>query len=411
MKNRKLFVLLGLILVNQITPLAFAQNSAGAGNGGDECERRILSIRDNIASWINVGNYESLKLPKEVTTEIYKSQMLNVLGRAVVSCTKKPILLTKGKDTVEKTCINKTDSSGSLSITCNFDRFMNPVIDDESSTKGAIQYRLVHHEYAGLAKLENNLTAESRYFISNQISEKLVWETEQKLPIIKPEPVPPTSSPLNISYCILEGDVADDRLFKTSDPTELSNKFTVLINTRRLYTRKYSYPYCNIINFNSEFPAKFSESHYLILELKNGDVAFSNGNTMGLPISIKEGANFLPTEIASAYFTYRSKKKTFSFNGSPIDLTVTRINLGTDMEIKGFTVSKLSALQKTYVELSNGTVFNFEGAIANIHRDGSVTMENVSISELKRNGDLKPTGKTVIVEFNSDLEMATPNLN
>ena len=127
------------------------------GNGGDPCENRILSIRDDIRGWINKGGADKLRLPKEITLKEYKSKMLQRIKTSTMSCTTKR-LFYKG---VEKTCLNSGQEKGSF--VCNFERF--------SSGSEEEQYILTHHEYAGLSGLEvNDNKIESDYFISNQIS-------------------------------------------------------------------------------------------------------------------------------------------------------------------------------------------------------------------------------------------------
>lgn len=161
-----------------ISMLCFQFTFAGVdnvGNGGDICENKFVSIRNDIRSWIISGGGNSLSLPSSTSIQQYKDSMLANIDHVKVSCTVEKLKIGQA----EKTCINKMDKANSGIIECNIDRFMQ--------TSESDQYVLVHHEFAGLAGLETNLSEESDYTISNQITYFLENQIVKKL-VIKPAP-------------------------------------------------------------------------------------------------------------------------------------------------------------------------------------------------------------------------------
>ena len=141
------------------------------GNGGDICEDRVKTIREDLDAWIIQGGSADLKLPASISLSSYNSEMLKGISQAQVSCTAGAILVGN----VEKTCKNYVDPKGIPRIVCNEKLFME--------TSESDQYVLVHHEYAGLAGFEVNDGENSQYNISNQISEYLVEAVIKKLAI------------------------------------------------------------------------------------------------------------------------------------------------------------------------------------------------------------------------------------
>lgn len=165
---KKFLVVLFLMFTQGILALA----GDIAGNGGDECEGRYLTVRDDISLWISGAGPNSLKLPVIYSVESYRALMAEKIDKAIISCTDD--ILSVG--VAEKTCVNSYDGVNNI-ITCNRNRFL--------STSQDGQYRLVHHEYAGLAGIESNDgEEESNYYISNQISQFLFEETILRLGII-----------------------------------------------------------------------------------------------------------------------------------------------------------------------------------------------------------------------------------
>jgi hypothetical protein len=160
-----------LILLTLTSVNAFASIGTGMGNGGDICEDRFKSVRDDIASWIIQGGSAGLSLPQPVSVAQYNTAMLGQIANATISCIDDKVMIGDA----EKTCKNFVDSSGKSQIACNATRFM--------ATGDSDQYVLVHHEYAGLAGFEVNSGEESQYPISNQLTEYLQDQVIQKLAI------------------------------------------------------------------------------------------------------------------------------------------------------------------------------------------------------------------------------------
>lgn len=162
------------ILILSATQVSAESGDWGAGNGGDECERKIQTIRNDIVNWLQHDGYENLNLEKyeELAHFTYASLMLKELPKAKISCPKKELFLDSLEEDPKfpKTCINsRNERTGETRVQCTYDKFMKLSIEQ--------QYRLIHHEYAGLADIEANallrdgsLDEESNYGISNQIS-------------------------------------------------------------------------------------------------------------------------------------------------------------------------------------------------------------------------------------------------
>ena len=127
------------------------------GNGGDVCESRFQSIREDIHSWIIKGGSRSLNLPEAFPIGQYNFSMLKQIEKAQVSCVDE--ILHVGN--AEKTCINLLNAEGKPRIICNRKAFLETPKND--------QYMLVHHEYAGLAGLETNAGENSNYLVSKQL--------------------------------------------------------------------------------------------------------------------------------------------------------------------------------------------------------------------------------------------------
>lgn len=126
------------------------------GNGGDSCEQMIKEISTDIRKWIQSEDYKGLKFPSSLSEKDYRDKMLDAIAKTTISCTTKTLFYGN----TEKTCINVKNH-----MTCDFQRFM-----DSSSTN---QYKLIHHEYAGVAGIETNKDDNSQYFLTNQLSDFL----------------------------------------------------------------------------------------------------------------------------------------------------------------------------------------------------------------------------------------------
>lgn len=172
----KLLNLTICFLVMMLVQVGFAGTSVRGG--GDLCEDRIKVIRDDLKTWIQGGGPEGLKLPNSISSKAYSEAMLNEMERALIRCVGSgdsgyPVNV----DGVAKVCRFDQTSMASQ-ITCDFDKFQRMSESD--------QYVLVHHEYAGLARLEIPNETDSNYEISNQISGYLEEHVIKKL-VISPK--------------------------------------------------------------------------------------------------------------------------------------------------------------------------------------------------------------------------------
>ncbi len=175
---------LALLMAAQIT---FAKGQDRGG--GDPCEDQIKIIRNDIGSWIKGGGPASLRLPEGITTQLYSSAMLEALGRAQISCVSPgtpgyPVMVNG----ISKVC---SFSISAQEMTCDRTSFLNL-----SETQ---QYVLIHHEYAGLARIENPNGADSDYSTSNQLTKYLVNQVVKRL-AIKPVDVSASSQWEQVPY-------------------------------------------------------------------------------------------------------------------------------------------------------------------------------------------------------------------
>lgn len=177
-----------LLMTTALTALsqfAWATQPIGGSNsgGGDECERQIQMIGNNISSWISQGGAQGLQLPPGVTPIKYAKDMQEQIKKARISCVGRgdrgyPVQIwdAKTRKNVPKTCRFDLSSQASK-ITCDYEKF--------NSLNEPKQYVLVHHEYAGLAKIEKPDGADSKYEVSDQITAYLENQTVTKL-VVKP---------------------------------------------------------------------------------------------------------------------------------------------------------------------------------------------------------------------------------
>jgi hypothetical protein len=165
----KKIVLISLLAVSKV----FAHGSEGVG-GGDANEIVFKDVAVNIKAWIVAGNSRDVKLPSALSQQAYESSMLRVLANYNITMTEKPVLVNG----TEKTCQNNLESSGHGTILCNISRF------EGLRSRTNDLYRLVHHEFASLARVEKNIGAVSDYLVSDQISSHLRYEAVLRLPIV-----------------------------------------------------------------------------------------------------------------------------------------------------------------------------------------------------------------------------------
>lgn len=165
---------LGLLL---ITFSACASIGSEGVGGGDLCEDRIKIIRDDLNNWIKLDGPNGLALPIGMTVKQYSQAMLEKIISAKIKCVSDgdegfPVSVNG----VAKVCKFEFEENDG-SITCDYNKFQ--------TIKDADQYVLVHHEFAGLAKVELPNGSDSNYTVSNQISAYLENQVTKKLSIKK----------------------------------------------------------------------------------------------------------------------------------------------------------------------------------------------------------------------------------
>ncbi|MGK5084953.1 hypothetical protein WDW37_16820 [Bdellovibrionota bacterium FG-1] len=187
------FIVLTVLNLLVLSMNAHAAKEGGtSGGGGNTGEIPVDEIRADILKWVSEGGAQGLKLPARTSYDEYRSSMTrfllphSVVLTAVTSEQEKeeerkpnpdPELIVKVEGQ-PKTCrgfVSIRDNRPHM--LCNSDRF--------KATSPSEQYRLVHHEYAGLAGVEQNMGASSDYEISNQITDYLVPETVLRLSVKK----------------------------------------------------------------------------------------------------------------------------------------------------------------------------------------------------------------------------------
>lgn len=173
MKTNNLLKAFGLLACFVILPVFAAGGESGGG--GDSLEERVNIIRADILKWINAGGARSLKLPADVSHEDYASLMTDILRpqKVVLGFAESEIFVGG----IPKTCRSFISAENSMPhILCNIARF--------KGTSESDQYRLIHHEYAGLVRLERNDGAASDYEISSQLTDYLRVQTILRLAVI-----------------------------------------------------------------------------------------------------------------------------------------------------------------------------------------------------------------------------------
>lgn len=177
-------ILITFVLSSVLAFSAMAKSKKGTetGGGGDASEARVNEIRTDILNWINDKGAVGLNFPPELSYGEYVESMLEILApqKVIIGFVEEdhrsnPELMVSVKG-IPKTCrgfISKINSAPH--IICHIARFKN--------TPDAEQYRLIHHEYAGLAGVEENIGAASDYRISSQLTDFLIPQIVLKLAI------------------------------------------------------------------------------------------------------------------------------------------------------------------------------------------------------------------------------------
>lgn len=174
----KIFLFCAFLLTSGIVQ-ARVGGSEGTG-GGDACENRIMTIRDDLSAWVAAGGGQGLVLPIQISQSAYKSNIEQALVAAKIQCVAQgdqdfPVTVLG----VAKICKFISNTS-SASITCDFEKFQ--ALNDDDA------YVLVHHEFAGIGGIETPRGADSDYSISNQLSAFLEARVIKRLSIHKVAP-------------------------------------------------------------------------------------------------------------------------------------------------------------------------------------------------------------------------------
>lgn len=153
------------------------------GGGGGDMESEFKEIALNISQWIRSGRSAALTLPSEITADKYRNAMIQELQSFSIEMVARPVFFGG----TEKTCVSarvpaiqqiRSSSPVRNKIICNQDLFRQTYTNN---INGA--FRLVHHEFAGLAGVERNQGQDSDYRVSDQISKYLREQRIYRLPV------------------------------------------------------------------------------------------------------------------------------------------------------------------------------------------------------------------------------------
>lgn len=187
-----------------------AEDGGLQGGGGDTAtEGRIKAIRDNILKdWILKGGAAGLQFKDGMTYEdylygnaekgLYGMTDILVDGAVVVNAIRDSEQRMDDEemntyvDGYPKTCkgfISLRDSRPH--ILCSVERFWEKKPGWSDERLQSEQYRQVHHEYASLGRLEQNVGSDSDTYLSNQIAKSLRYVTQLML-VVDGDPVSST---------------------------------------------------------------------------------------------------------------------------------------------------------------------------------------------------------------------------
>lgn len=166
-------LILTAVLFSSLTSITPSYAGNSSGGGGDASEARVDEIRADILNWIAKDGARELKLPDDITYADYTSKMTEILQPKKVVVT----FITKDADYDYDL---KVDVDGKPKTCRGFIKFTEPHIicntQRFNNTSESDQYRLIHHEFAGLKEIEKNENAASDYSISSQLTDYLVTQ-------------------------------------------------------------------------------------------------------------------------------------------------------------------------------------------------------------------------------------------
>lgn len=166
-----------------------------SGGGGDiQTEKKIKSIRDDILHWIKQGGAKDLNFSKTITYEDYlngnKNKQIYAMSDVLKDGAVTIVAFERSEENLSDIFLNtyvngspkicKGFISNYAYIICNKEKFLDLTNEE--------QYQQVHHEYAGLARLEQNYAADSDYSLSKQITAYIEYKLIPKLVVKKRTP-------------------------------------------------------------------------------------------------------------------------------------------------------------------------------------------------------------------------------
>lgn len=270
--------LLFIFLIALISAPSFANDK---DNGGDECERRIQNIRNDIQDWIDRGGSQHLDMHNLTTHEDYIDLMSDAMKDTSISCTTKPVYIGRA----EKTCKNTKDKYQNPLLICNAERF-NSLDPDR-------QYTLIHHEYAGIAGFEVNKGNEnSVYLISNQISGFLEFQMVKKLAVRSNEPMQQVndySEPVTTSWFsgleveakyVGVANLTSDEKVQNRDHAQLAAKSKVYSVCKQFYQGQRCSKFLHFIPFSVNLETNGKKTKIRNLSIAILELGFQEQNTM-----------------------------------------------------------------------------------------------------------------------------------
>lgn len=234
MKILKLFntalIMNSLLVTPLLLPIAQAQSDRPGGGGDARTEMRMDEIRADLLKWIIAGGAKDLVLPESITYKEYEQKMLGALQPLVVVLgsisnreqNSSDLELNTAVSGQPKTCKGFASRKDfKLHIICNPERF--------TALSTMEQYRQIHHEFAGLVKIERNRGAASDYSVSQQITDYLRPEKVMRLAVL-PRGTTTWIHASNLATCA-GGLITQSDLFRNR-PVTLThfNKFIMIHN-------------------------------------------------------------------------------------------------------------------------------------------------------------------------------------
>jgi hypothetical protein len=165
-----------------------ASLGAGSGGGGDVCQDRIESIRNDISKWIQKGGSAGLDFSKTKTSLAdYNAKMQGMIAltrvndQTAISCTDDIALVQV--DGTQKTCVAYPDPKQPRVLCYRGQSQNGQFVTGFMGLSQDDQYFQVHHEFTVLAGFEDQAKQSSDYPLSDQISGYLVDQTVRKLAV------------------------------------------------------------------------------------------------------------------------------------------------------------------------------------------------------------------------------------